>query len=298
MEVKPDILLPNGAGELPTVRRVFARYRLNPSRVAVAWERLDDAGRARLLEVFNAALKAEPVLMDALPRASVTDGKRALLERMIADGEFVARWWAMRFGGLDRYDNRRLQIMLARLVDDNPFHLYLNKSISSPDLTGLKIRITPVYRDFFQALGATVVQTPPGEVYTSLERGVVDGYGWPITGIFDLGWHEKTKYRVDPGFYTAEVSVLVNKTAWDKLTAAQKDILRKAAERGEAEAAAVFSAENAKDTKRQADAGIQTIKFDGAAAAAYRAKAYQAGWNGIIKQSPEHGPKIKAFFSK
>ncbi len=80
-----------------------------------------------------------------------------------------------------------------------------------PDLTGLKLRITPVYRDFFQALGATVVQTAPGEVYTALERGVVDGYGWPITGMFDLGWNEKTKYRVDPGFYTAEVSVLVNK---------------------------------------------------------------------------------------
>jgi TRAP-type C4-dicarboxylate transport system substrate-binding protein len=194
------------------------------------------------------------------------------------------------------YAQKMNAIFLARLVDNNR-HLYLTKPIA-PDLTGLKIRITPVYRDFFQALGATVVQTPPGEVYTSLERGVVDGYGWPITGIFDLGWHEKTKYRVDPGFYTAEVSVLVNKTTWDKLSAAQKAVLRKAAERGEAEAAAEFSAENAKDTKRQADAGIQTIKFDAAAAATYRAKAYQAGWDGIIKQSPEHGPKIKDFFSK
>jgi len=196
------------------------------------------------------------------------------------------------------YAEKMNAIFLARLVDDNPFHLYLNKSISTPDLTGLKLRITPVYRDFFQALGATVVQTPPGEVYTSLERGVVDGYGWPITGIFDLGWHEKTKFRVDPGFYTAEVSVLINKTVWDKLSDAQKAVLRKAAERGEAEAAADFGAENAKDTKRQADAGIQTIKFDAAAAASYRAKAYQAGWDGVIKQSPEHGPKIKSFFSK
>jgi TRAP-type transport system periplasmic protein len=196
------------------------------------------------------------------------------------------------------YAEKMNAIFLARLVDNNPFHLYLNKPISTPDLTGLKIRITPVYRDFFQALGATVVQTPPGEVYTSLERGVVDGYGWPITGIFDLGWHEKTKYRVDPGFYTAEVSVLVNKNTWDKLSEAQKAVLRKAAERGEAEAAAEFDAENAKDTKRQADAGIQTIKFDAAAAEAYRAKAYQAGWEGIIKQSPEHGPKIREFFSK
>lgn len=196
------------------------------------------------------------------------------------------------------YAERMNAIFLARLVDNNQFHLYLNKPISTPDLTGLKIRITPVYRDFFQALGATVVQTPPGEVYTSLERGVVDGYGWPITGIFDLGWHEKTKYRVDPGFYTVEVSILVNKTTWDKLTDAQKAVLRKAAERGEAEAAAEFGAENAKDTKRQADAGIQTIKFDGAVAEAYRAKAYQAGWEGVIKQSPEHGPKIKEFFAK
>jgi TRAP-type C4-dicarboxylate transport system substrate-binding protein len=196
------------------------------------------------------------------------------------------------------YAEKMNAIFLARLVDNNQFHLYLNKPISTPDLTGLKIRITPVYRDFFQALGATVVQTPPGEVYTSLERGVVDGYGWPITGIFDLGWHEKTKYRVDPGFYTVEVSVLVNKTTWDKLSDAQKAVLRKASERGEAEAAAEFGAENAKDTKRQADAGIQTIKFDGAVAEAYRAKAYQAGWEGVIKQSPEHGPKIKEFFAK
>ena len=79
-------------------------------------------------------------------------------------------------------------------------------------------------------MGATVVQTPPGEVYTALERGVVDGYGWPITGIFDLGWHEKTKYRVDPGFYSAEVSVLVNK---DCLGQAQ----RRAAQGGARDAA-------------------------------------------------------------
>src|SRR5512145_1842538 len=103
---------------------------------------------------------------------------------------------------------------LARSVDYSPFHLYLTKKIDKPDLSGLKIRITPVYRDFFQALGASVVQTPPGEVYTALERGVVDGYGWPIYGIFDLGWQERTKFRVDPGFYNAEVSVLVNLDAW------------------------------------------------------------------------------------
>jgi TRAP-type transport system periplasmic protein len=196
------------------------------------------------------------------------------------------------------YAEKMNALFFARHVDGNPFHLYLNKPISSPDLTGLKIRITPVYRDFFQALGATVVQTAPGEVYTALERGVVDGYGWPITGIFDLGWHEKTKYRVDPGFYTAEVSILVNKSTWDKLTDAQRNVLRQAGEQAEADAAAIFAEENAKDTKRQADAGIQTIRFDGAEGKLYRDKAYEAGWAGVIRQSPQHGPKLREFFAK
>jgi TRAP-type C4-dicarboxylate transport system substrate-binding protein len=205
-------------------------------------------------------------------------------------------------GGFDYmakiYAEKMNAIFLARFVDNNPFHLYLNKPITSADLTGLKLRITPVYRDFFQAQGATVVQTAPGEVYTALERGVVDGYGWPITGIFDLGWQEKTKYRVDPGFYTAEVSVLVNKATWEKLTDAQRDVLKKAGARGEAEAVPFFTEENAKDTKRQADAGMQVIKFDGATGKAFLDKAYEAGWAGVIRQSPEHGPKLKEFFSK
>src|SRR4051812_35702412 len=205
-------------------------------------------------------------------------------------------------GGFDAmaalYAQKMNAVFLARLVDNNPFHLYLNKPITKADLTGLKLRITPVYRDFFQALGATVVQTAPGEVYTALERGVVDGYGWPITGVFDLGWNEKTKYRVDPGFYTAEVSVLVNKTTWDKLNDAQKEVLRKAGAEGEALAVSDFAKENAADTKRQADAGIQTIKLEGAVGEEWHAKAYQAGWEGVIKQSPQAGPKLREFFSK
>jgi TRAP-type C4-dicarboxylate transport system substrate-binding protein len=205
-------------------------------------------------------------------------------------------------GGYDAmaqlYAEKMNAIFLARHVDNNPFHLYLNKMISSADLSGLKLRITPVYRDFFGALGATVVQTAPGEVYTALERGVVDGYGWPITGIFDLGWHEKTKYRVDPGFYTAEVSILVNKTVWDRLTDAQRAVLRKAGEQAEAEAIPFFAEENAKDTKRQADAGIQTIKLEGAAGKSYHDKAYEAGWAGVLRQSPQLGPKLKEFFAK
>ena len=47
---------------------------------------------------------------------------------------------------------------------------------------------------------------PVGWPYTALERGVVDGYGWPVTGIFDLGWEKVTKFRMEPPFYRVEVN--------------------------------------------------------------------------------------------
>jgi TRAP-type transport system periplasmic protein len=186
---------------------------------------------------------------------------------------------------------------LARIVEHQPFHLYLNKKIERPDLGGLKIRVTPVYRDFFTALGATVMQTAPGEVYTALERGVVDGYGWPIGGIFDLNWQERTKYRVDPGFYDAEVSLLANLDTWKRLTPAQRDLLTRQA--------LAFEGQNdfwktyaQEETRRQAQAGIQVIRFDDAQARQYVDRAYEAGWAGVIKASPDHGPKLRELFSR
>jgi len=182
---------------------------------------------------------------------------------------------------------------LGRVIDFTPFHLYLTKKIDKPDLTGLKIRITPVYRDFFQALGATVVQTAPGEVYTALERGVVDGYGWPINGIFDFNWHEKTKFRVDPGFYSAEVSLVMNLDKWKGLNAEQRGLLTRH----------VIALENANDSwkkvnqddiRKQKEAGIQVITFG----KQYYDKAYEVAWASAIKASPTYGPQMRKLFSK
>ena len=186
---------------------------------------------------------------------------------------------------------------LGRVIDYTPFHLYLTKKIDKPDLTGLKIRITPVYRDFFQALGATIMQTAPGEVYTALERGVVDGYGWPINGIFDFNWHEKTKYRVDPGFYSAEVSLVMNLDKWKALSQAQKDLLMRHVIALEA-ANDSWKKVNEDDIKRQAQAGIQVITFDPATAKQYYDKAYEVAWTNLIKASPQYGPQMRKLFSK
>ena len=43
--------------------------------------------------------------------------------------------------------------LMARYHDFGPFHLWLAKPIDKPDLTGLNLRVSPVYTAFFKALG-------------------------------------------------------------------------------------------------------------------------------------------------
>jgi TRAP-type C4-dicarboxylate transport system substrate-binding protein len=181
---------------------------------------------------------------------------------------------------------------LARQFHNVPFHIYLNKKIDKLDFSGLKIRVTPVYRDIVQALGGTPVNTAPGEVFTALERGVVDGYGWPVSGIFDLGWDKVTKFRMDPGFYSVEVNVLVNQDVWKGLNDAQRKVLNDAAlwlEGLDSENVTVNKAE----IDRQTKAGIQPITFSPAEAKKFLDQANAVAWESVIKRAPDTAPKLR-----
>jgi TRAP-type C4-dicarboxylate transport system substrate-binding protein len=197
--------------------------------------------------------------------------------------------WAL----INELHNQKLNAyFLARQFHNVPFHIYLNKKIDKPDFTGLKIRVTPVYRDLVQALGGTPITTPPGEVYTALERGVADGYGWPVTGIFDLGWEKVTKFRMEPAFYSVEVNVLVNLDVWKGLTDAQRKVLSDAAlwlEGLDSENEAVVASERERQTK----AGIQPIEFSPDVAKSFVTKANDVAWQAVIAKSPETAKKLR-----
>jgi TRAP-type C4-dicarboxylate transport system substrate-binding protein len=194
---------------------------------------------------------------------------------------------------INQLHNQKLNAWyLARQFHNVPFHIYLNRKIDKLDFTGLKIRVTPVYKDIVEALGGAAITTAPGEVYTALERGVVDGYGWPVTGIFDLGWEKVTKFRVEPAFYSVEVGVLVNLDSWKGLSEAQRKILTNAAawlEGLDAENIAVIKAE----VERQSKAGIQPLDFGPPESKRFIALANDVAWQAVIKRAPEAGAKLR-----
>ncbi len=194
---------------------------------------------------------------------------------------------------LNQLHNQKLNsYYLARQFHNVPFHIYLNKKPDKLDFTGLKIRVTPVYKDIVEAMGGTAITTAPGEVYTALERGVVDGYGWPVSGIFDLGWEKVTKFRLEPAFYSVEVNVLVNLDVWNGLNAAQKKVLSDAAiwlEGLDSENEALIKSER----ERQTGAGIQPIDFGAAESKRFTERANDVAWQSVIKRSPEAGTKLR-----
>jgi tripartite ATP-independent transporter DctP family solute receptor len=99
------------------------------------------------------------------------------------------------------------------------------------DLKGLKIRVqqSDMFIDLVNALGANATPMPFGEVFSSLQTGVIDGAenNWPSyesTRHFEVAKHySKTEHSMTP-----EVLV-ISKRAWDKLSDADKAIFRSAA---------------------------------------------------------------------
>jgi TRAP-type transport system periplasmic protein len=248
-----------------------------------------EVGNAVKTGVVDMALSTGAFYTNVMPEADFLKLTQVFVAEQRKNGAFDA---------INKVWNEKANMQyLGRVVENQPFHIYTNKKIDKPDLSGQKIRITPVYRDFFQALGANVITTPPGEVYTALERGVVDGYGWPVGGIFDFNWQEKTKFRVDPGFYDAEVSIIMNLPAYKRLSDVQRNYLNKQMLAFEAENN--FWASYGRDEiARQDKAGIQTIRFDAATAKSFHDKAYDIGWAAAAKQNPEVAARFRSLFSK
>lgn len=102
---------------------------------------------------------------------------------------------------------------------------------SMEDLKGMKFRVmqSDMFVDMVSALGANATPLPYGEVYSSIQTGVIDGAenNWPS---YDTSGHfEVAKYyTLDQHLIVPEVLVM-SKKSWDKLSADEQEKVRAAA---------------------------------------------------------------------
>ncbi len=106
---------------------------------------------------------------------------------------------------------------------------WFNKKINTiDDYKGLKMRIPGLGGKVVAKAGGTVVLTPGGEIFTNLERGVIDATEW-VGPYHDLrmGFYQAAKYYYYPGWHEpgTYLEYFFNKKAYDSLPTELKHIV-------------------------------------------------------------------------
>ena len=104
-----------------------------------------------------------------------------------------------------------------------------NKLILTPeDMKGMRIRRpSAVAGDIIESAGASPVGLPANDMYTSLQRGVVDGLSFPWEAVTAFKIDEITKYHTHIPFYSSALMVAMNKDKYESLPDDLNQILDK-----------------------------------------------------------------------
>ncbi len=184
----------------------------------------------------------------------------------------------------------------ARLIshpfdESSNFHIYLTvppktSTKTGLDLGGTTMRSTALYHPFLKAMGARPVSISPGDVYTSLERGVVKGLAWPEGGIMAYGWTKYIKYRIGPGFFRSSSMVVMNLDAYKAMNKKQRDAIDKAGEDFDKSSSAYMRKLADIDNAKVAADGVKFIDLKGAEGAAFTKTIYGNNWASAKAKMP------------
>lgn len=107
------------------------------------------------------------------------------------------------------------------------YHMILREPVGADGgLKGRKVRGTATYHPLIKGLGGSPVVLAPTEVYTALEKGVVDGVAFPTVGIVDMKWTEVSKFYLQPSFGISTLQLFMNTNSFNKLSAEDKKVLQ------------------------------------------------------------------------
>ncbi|UYF99850.1 MULTISPECIES: TRAP transporter substrate-binding protein [unclassified Halomonas] len=94
------------------------------------------------------------------------------------------------------------------------------------DLEGLRIRRpTAVAGEMLENMGASPVGMPAPDIYTSMQRGVIDGLSFPWEGLGSFRINELVSYHTEVPFYTLIFVATMNQRAYDRLTPEQQAVI-------------------------------------------------------------------------
>ncbi|WP_265499223.1 TRAP transporter substrate-binding protein DctP [Paracoccus beibuensis] len=147
--------------------------------------------------------------------------------------------WIQEWGGKDLYNEVYGKFGMVYL----PYGVTNNESgfrtVSQPirtldDLQGLRLRLSGLEQGkLLEKLGGNQVSMAGGEIYQSLERGVIDGAEFSTPNVdYSGGFQQVTDFWSTPGWHQSSsvFGVMINKGAWDALDDETRERLQIAAD--------------------------------------------------------------------
>ncbi len=159
--------------------------------------------------------------------------------------------WLLHGGGLELWRELYARYNLFPIPGGNTgvqMAGWFNREINSlEDLKGLKMRIPGMGGEVFEKAGGTAVNLPGGEIFTSMQTGVIDATEWVVPyNDLAFGLHQVAKYYYYPGWQEAgpTLEVLINQNAWQSLPEDLQAIVKTAALAANTDMLAEYTARN------------------------------------------------------
>lgn len=131
----------------------------------------------------------------------------------------------------DNYYQKHNNLKMLGIVanSNHGYHIFLKEPLKDGKFEGRKVRGTLSYHGVIRLLGGSPVVLPGGQIYTALEKGVIDGAAWPAAGMLTMKHYEVAKYKMRPTFATTNTGFYINLDKWKSLSKEEQDILTQAA---------------------------------------------------------------------
>ena len=205
---------------------------------------------------------------------------------------------------MDAAHQKRFNVKHLGWIDGGiQFHIYMDEEPKFDengvlDLTGVKLRDNPIYHAFFEALSATTSSMPATEVYSALEKGVVDSAAWTSIGLMQLKWDKFLTYRVDPQFYNTDIGVIFNLDSWNALSPESQKLIQDVVVEWEEKSYNARQLDRVNDANELQRRGMKFIEHTPAAGEAYVKLADDAAWARMkerLGDDPVHGDLRKHY---
>ena len=114
-------------------------------------------------------------------------------------------------------------------VTETEVFMHSHKKVQTPeDLQGLKLRTSSAWAEIAPKLGVSTVTLPGSEVFSALERQVVDAIEWGGPGgNLQEGFDKIAPYMMMPGVHSraAVHDCIFNETAWNKIPESDQKLM-------------------------------------------------------------------------